>query len=290
MSSTSFPAFTSLPNLQNLPFLLRLMDDASPVVREKIAAQLRAIGAAVWPEIERRQLTLTSDQRVLLETILATGDTPASWLDWLELERENEKLEAAFCWLARHNAGNLSPPADVQLRQSLDALAREYLLLGGAPDPEELSAFLFVEKELSGASGDSFYAPENSDLRMVLQNRRGLPISLVSIFILVGARLDIEIFGCDLPGHFMARAPFGDDDEADLIFDCFDAGRVLAPAEVYVLRLSAPQALNAPARARDIIARVMRNYATAYHVAGNQANTLLYLDLLQQLEEADTSI
>jgi len=222
-----------------------------------------------------------------LETILAGAQAQTSWLEWLHLERENEKLEAALCWLSRQGFENLDPPADLQLRQMLDALAREYLLLGGAPDPEELSAFLFEEKGLSGAAGDYYYQWQNSDLRWTIENRRGLPITLACIFILVGARLDIEIFGCDLPGHFMARAPFGDEHEADLIFDCFDGGRALSPPEVEVLRGSAPHAMQAPAKAREMIARVLRNYATAHHVAGDRDNTFLYLSLLQQLEATD---
>lgn len=263
------------------------MDDPSPQVREKVAARLRELGASVWPEIESRQMTMTPSQRELLTTIVASATTEETgWLDWLTLERETEQIEAALCWLSRARAPELSPSADFQLRQRLDSLAREYLSLGGAPDPEELSTFLFREKGLRGAQGDNYYASENSDLLCVLENKSGLPITLACLFILVAARLDIEIVGCEFPGHFLARAPLGDGDEADLYFDCHDAGRVLQPLEVEALRKSSPHAMSTPATPRSIIARVLRNYATAYHVEGNRPATLFHLDLLQQLEAA----
>lgn len=280
-------SFTSSPDLEQLPFLLRLMDDPSPRVREKIAARLQALGASAWLEIENRPLSVTPAQRELLKTILASVlPSQSNWLDWLQLERETDQLEAAFCWLSCQRSELLVPSADIQLRQKLDSLAREYLKTGGAPDPEELSAFLFRDKNLIGASGDNYYTPESSDLLCVLQNGYGLPISLACIFILVGARLDIEIVGCEFPGHFLARAPLGDEVEADLIFDCHDAGRVLQPFEVEALRKTAPYAMSTPATARAIIARVLRNYATAHHVAGNRSSTLFHLNLLQQLEAA----
>lgn len=267
--------------------MLRLMDDPSPQVREKIASRLRELGADVWPEIENQQISLTAAQRELLKTILAPVlNSDTNWLEWLELERETDQLEAAFCWLSRRRAKNLVPSADVQLRALLDSLAREYLTAGGAPDPEELSTFLFREKGFNGASGESYYIPENSDLLWVLQHKSGLPISLSCIFILVAARLDIEIVGCEFPGHFLSRAPLGEDGEADLYFDCHDAGRVLQPFEVEALRKSSPYSMSTPASARAIIARVLRNYATAHHVEGDRAGTLFHLNLLQQLEAA----
>jgi len=232
-------------------------------------------------------LQLSSSQRELLQNILAPVVAKESdWLNWLHKDCETEQLEAALGWLSNRFSKNLTPTAEVQLRVELDSLAREYLSHGGSPDPEELSHFLFREKGLRGATGDNYYAPENSDLLWVLDNKSGLPISLACVFILVAARLGIEVVGCEFPGHFLARAPMSDGENADLVFDCHDAGRLLQPFEVDALRKSAFHAMSTPANARSIVARVLRNFATAFHVQGNRTATLFHLNLLQQLEAA----
>ena len=286
---------TPSPNLSQLPFLLRLIDDSSPEVRAKIASRLRELGAGVWPEIEKRQIEISPFHREMLQTILKpVVKTETDWLEWLCLEGETEQLEAALTWLSQQRLQPLETAANIRVKSILGGLAREYLMCEGGSNPEALSAFLFQKKGLRGASGDHYYAPENSDVLWVLENKSGLPITLACIFILVAARLDIEIVGCEFPGHFLARAPMGDDEvsddkvslgeNADLIFDCHDAGRVLQPFEVDALRKSDAGALSTPASAKSIVARVLRNFATAHHVRGDRRATLRHLSLLQQLE------
>lgn len=271
-----------------MPFLLRLLDDPSANVREKISARLCEMGDEVWLHIEEQQLPLSPAQRHMLREILASG-TPrtvvAGWPDWLALRGENEKLEAAFCWLATREWGE---GADTRLRSALDGLARDYLFGGGMADPEELSHFLFQERNLAGAPAEEYYDPRHSDLLYVIESGQGLPISLCCIFMLVGWRLDISIYGCNFPGHFLVRAPLmhGEASEEDLLFDPFNAGRILSVEEVAALRKVAPDELSTPATAHAIIARVLRNLANAYYQRKEEEPTREVLALLARLEEA----
>lgn len=295
LSIASSPA----TDFSQLPFLLRLIDDPSPAVREKVGVRLREWGIRVWPEIERRELLLTDSQRSALQSILSppvsfNQQAPDSFLEWLRLPTENERLEAAYGWLSRLNWG---ASIGAGLHEALDELAREYLEYSGSPDSEELSNFLFRHKGLYGADSQDFYDPQNSDLLSVIENGRGIPISLTSIFILVGARLDLTIVGCNFPGHFLARAPFAGPPTngvsflhhgygADLVFDCYNGGRVLSVDEVASLRKTSSMELRNPASAVIIMNRVLYNLATAHHILGDRDRTVYFLNLRKQLEEA----
>lgn len=298
------PSTSSL--LSQLPFLLRLLDDPSPVVQERITLRLRECGEQVWPEIERLSLSLTPAQERALKKILAPAEVlkiqnSNYFLDWLQLSDENERLEAAYGWLAREHWG---PQLGAQLHSELDRLASEYLEYTGTPDPKTLAVFLFEEKGLCGAEPENFYDPAHSELLSVIQNGYGLPISLACIFILIGHRLGLKIVGCNFPGHFMARAPFQNpsseqlsllgeqlsfldlDSQTDLVFDCYHGGRVLSSVEIEALRKTAEFELRYPASAVAIISRVLHNLATAYHTQSDYQRTLDFLELRKQLKIA----
>lgn len=118
------------------------MDDPSPAVREKIAARLCDMGEEIWSRLGDYEIALTAAQRHALRETLAAAivSTPdAGWPDWLQLRGENERLEAAFGWIARRNSG---AGAEEEMRRHLDKLSRDFLRIGGSADPEELSAFL----------------------------------------------------------------------------------------------------------------------------------------------------
>jgi len=275
-----------MPDTSQLPFLIKLADDPSPVVWAKIAAEVRAFGPALWPEIAAQGITLTDAQRENLAAMLDVVDVEAfraSWLDWLELDGENAKLEAALSRLAAWQLGGAQPVRVTRLAELLDELAMEFRGSSATCDAESLSRFLFSDKALRGVEAEDYYNPLNSNLIHVIEAGRGIPLSLAAIFMLVGARLEINIYGCNFPGHFLARAHVGGH---DLFFDCFNEGRLLAEAETRALRKAAPDAVAKPATAVMIVMRVLANLANAYYQAGDTENTQFVLGLLRDLERS----
>lgn len=261
---------------------------------------MRALGVLAFPEIERLQLSLTASQNLALQAILApaiahTQYCPESFLDWMKLDvSENEKLEAAYGWLSRWRWG---PEIGAGVHQALDNLANEYREYSGAADPEMLNTFLFQHKKMHGAANAEFYAARNSDLMTVIETGKGIPISLASVLILVAHRIGVKIVGCNYPGNFMARAriPWSPargttmktgGASTDLVFDCYNGGRVLQGAEVAALRQSAEDELCTPASTAVIMLRVLYNVATAHHIAGDREHTRFFLTIRQQLQEA----
>jgi regulator of sirC expression with transglutaminase-like and TPR domain len=162
----------------------------------------------------------------------------------------------------------------------LDEFAREYQSGHRSGDVRDLTRFLFEEKGFSGAKKD-YYSPRNSNLVYVLEHRRGIPISLVGVLMLVGKRVGVEVEGCNFPGHFLALAHEGD---RPVIIDCYNSGllvddrllaRYLDPVSVTVEELTRLRC-----DATTIIARMLRNLINAYRASGESLDMKLMQELL----------
>jgi regulator of sirC expression with transglutaminase-like and TPR domain len=165
----------------------------------------------------------------------------------------------------------------------LEGLARGFRAQAPKPSASALALWLFTEQGFKGADSD-YYDPGNSDLVQVIERRQGIPISLACIFMLVGHRLGLPVFGCDVPEHFLTRAPEGG---RDLIIDCFDGGKVLEDEKLSVLeRKYAPEfgrLVRTPAGPEAIVARVLRNLINAYHLAGDRQASQFMWSLAEDL-------
>ena len=127
-----------------------------------------------------------------------------------------------------------------------------------------MNKVLFEEEGFSGNIKD-YYDPKNSFLNCVLERRIGIPITLSVIYLLVGRRLHLPIRGINMPVHFICQ--YHSPPES-FYFDPFNQGRVLTRMDCAKLlqpaRLPFHDSLLAPARPRDIIARMIRNLLVIY--------------------------
>lgn len=87
-----------------------------------------------------------------------------------------------------------------------------------------LNEHFFKELKFSG-NVKNYYHPHNSLLNKVLDARLGIPISLSAIYLEVGWRLGLPLWGINLPGHFIVG--YGPA-EKPLYIDVFGQGRLLS--------------------------------------------------------------
>ncbi len=209
-----------------LEALLRLLDDETPSVRERVAARLALCGGDIseWLATQPRALSkleqqllaemLSPPRRQILahEWIAPTGGAAALQEDWEAFEA---LLRAVSDFL--HDGISLRQP----LSDALDLLAEE-ATDEGVTTANELGAFLFDGTRLT-ANQEEYHDPRNSDLAWAIAEGRSNPLGLCLIFMLVGRRLNLEIEGVNFPGHFMCRIF---EDGYPLIVDCFDRGQL----------------------------------------------------------------
>ena len=269
-----------MPEVNQLPYLIALLDDESRVVQEALLREFLDFGPKLEEEIARQSLRLNVDQRHRLNRLLRRFDgerLKQQWLQWMTLEEDMERLEAAHSLLAQFLDG---PTLRPNVGHLLNELAGEYESIHKDPDPFTLSHFLFRQKGLCGAVED-YHNPLNSNLAYVIQEKRGLPISLACVYMLVGYRLGLQIEGCNFPGHFLARAYL---DNEMILVDCFDGGKVL---DVSVVMDSEPPTnvqsiVHDPVDAEVIMIRVLNNLVHAFDLQGHR----VYRDLMRELRES----
>jgi len=270
---------------KDLPHLIALLDDESDVVREAVMEALAQFGTGLPVALEGLPLPPTEAQRLLIKNLLgqhSRNTLREAWKAWYEVEDDKERLETALSLIADFQNG---PDYRRPLSQVLDALAEEFRTREDLPkDAMALARFLFVEKGLKGERAD-YYHPSNSNLIFVIEARRGLPISLACVYILVGHRLGLDIEGCNWPGHFFARIYVNG---TLMLVDCFNEGHCIDVESFLKMqgpsRDAARTVLATQADAETIIARVLGNLVRAYQRIEHQANTELAVELLSDLE------
>lgn len=92
-----------------------------------------------------------------------------------------------------------------------------------------LHQVLFVEEGFIGNRA-AYYSPLNSYLPVVIQSKRGIPVTLALIYKVVAERAGARVQGVNAPGHFLVRVR-GERDW--MLIDPFCGGTVLTREEAF---------------------------------------------------------
>lgn len=124
-------------------------------------------------------------------------------------------LDEAALLIAAHARPGLDVDAGLA---RLDAIAGDV----GEPTLDGLRRLLFRDLGFHGNDVD-YYDPANSFLDLVLERRRGIPITLAVVMLEVGRRIGVPLSGVSMPGHFLVR----DKVDPEVFVDPFARGAVL---------------------------------------------------------------
>ncbi len=156
-------------------------------------------------------------------------------------------------------------------------------------DAAALAGYLAGTRGFTGAVED-YHDPRNGLLTRVLDQRRGLPITLSIVYVAVGRRLGIPAFGIGLPGHFVTGIGGGD---RPVVIDPFHDGVALDEAELARRvteatngRTEFRRAMLRPATPATIIRRVLNNLTRDFANQGDAEDALWAVELRQLLPGA----
>lgn len=279
-----------MPRTADLSHLLKLLDDESPVVRDAVRKELATMRRELPERLLALPVPLDGQQERLLAEILTPvcrEDLEETWLAWRWLSSPEAQLEEALSQIAAFLSGWRA--RGEELSRKLDLLAEIAVNDGCDDDARRLSEFLFGgrgnEARLRGNSTD-YYSANNSNLLWVLEQGMGNPITLCSIYILVGRRLGIRIEGCNFPGHFLARVV---QDGQIWLVDCFNRGRFMHSDDVArhhpAANPSMEEIIHESATVETIIARVLRNLDEACERENNMPRRQIVRRLMLKLME-----
>ena len=153
-----------------------------------------------------------------------------------------------------------------------------------------LRSFLFDDLGFRGNHTD-YYNPSNSLLHRVIENRRGIPLTLSIIFMELGWRVGLPLEGVGFPGHFLVRLT---GEPHDLLLDPFRRGMSVHEEDCRVMlrelsggKLEFNDELLTSITKRDMIARLLMNLKGAYLRTRNDEGALAAVDRLLLIHPED---
>lgn len=276
-------------NINEFEALISLLEDPDRDIYQQIKHKLVSSGPEAIPLLEESwEKSFDPLQQSRIEQVIHTiqFDQVKSDLQIWKLSNQNNLLEALLI-LSRYQY----PTLDEQyVLNTLSELRRDcWFGLFYEMTPIEkvklLNNIIFRDFGLSGNTSN-YHDPQNSYIHRVLETKKGNPISLACIYSLIAQKLDIPIYGVNLPRHFVLA--YMNEDESNVLFyiNVFNRGQIMQRNDIesFLKQLNLPMAeeFTLPCSHLSIIKRVIRNLITSYgHLdkkrKKNEMKKLLYL-------------
>lgn len=276
---------------KELKALVTLLDDTDPAVLEHVEGKIRSLGDAIIPYLEQEwEANINPKMQKKLENLIHS----------LQYESLKQKL---YNW--KQEGGNdllegLSLIAsyqypDVSLEKLRTELEQIYFEVWLALKPEMhpldqvriINSVLFDKLRFS-ANAKNFHSPANSMINVVLETKKGNPLTLCSIYMLVAQKLNLPVYGVNLPNLFILTYKTEQD---QFYINAFNKGVIFTKDDIdnYLdqLNLSHHDIFYQPASHVDIIKRMLRNLAVAFQKLGEKQHTQEVNELLDQLLDGD---
>ncbi len=255
---------------RELNAIFSLLDDPDPTVQEAVRERIMAAGEGVISPLLIR-VEAHGGQHGELVKVLTQDIRVDRAIQRMQRIGEGTYdipgLEEGAWAIARFG----HPTLDVQAhRFQLDEMARTISVLAGpGANPSEryhrLRTHVFGDL---GFQGDrtSYFDPDNSYLNKVIERRKGIPISLSVLTMLVAGRVGVELRGVGMPMHFLLAFESSMD---EVFIDPFNGGAMITYEDCRALLAAADVTLThdllEPVTNRAIMIRMWRNLLAAYH-------------------------
>lgn len=267
--------------------LKALLDDPSPVVRQSLLSLFTRHGR---DSVDFLRHVASQPNRTL--ALHANGylrelkfaDPVAEFRGFIR--SLNYELETGALLLSRTINPDLDIGANCTLLDTMATRCRE-LIAEPATVRDKcrvINRVLFHEYALRGNT-EHYADPLNSFLDQVLIRRKGLPITLSIVYLLVAERLGLSLEPVALPGHFVVGC-YAED--LPFYIDAFNGGHFISAGEA-VARLR-KQTLNpnladlAPTPVREVLCRCCRNLVNHYAAAHDHDRARLFAEFVAEFE------
>lgn len=157
---------------------------------------------------------------------------------------------------------------------------------------EQVKLINHVFYNIHGFSGNTsnHQDPQNSYLNQVLETKKGNQISLAIIYSIIAQKLDIPVYGVNLPQHFILAYVDETQEtefEGGVLFyiNAFNKGFIFGRRDVDMflkqLNLKAEKQFYEPCSNADIVRRILRNLISAYENLGSTDKVAELNELLE---------
>ncbi|GAA0188319.1 transglutaminase-like domain-containing protein [Fulvivirga kasyanovii] len=271
-----------------LKALVSLLDDEDAQIISHVEEKIISLGEEIIPfletEWESNLNPLVQSRIEDLIHVLQFDILKGKLVAWFE-DDNNDLLEGM--WLV---ATYQYPDLELQkLRQDLEQIYYEAWLEFKTDihpyDQVKLLNSVIFNKLKFGANTKNFHSPGNSMINVVLETRKGNPISLCVLYMLVAQKLKMPVYGVNLPNLFILTYKPENENYNQFYINAFNRGLIFSKEDIdnYIaeLRINPQDTFYQPCSNQDIVLRSLRNLVNSFDKIGDHSKSEEIKTLLQ---------
>ena len=193
-------------SLKEVIALITLLDDPDEVIYSQVKDRFVILGPPAIPHLETAwENSFDAIMQKRIEIIIHTIQfeiLQKALKKWAVEEQED--LLKGILILSRYQYPDLN---ETKIRKDLDQIKQDVWLelnddLTAIEKVKVLNHILFEVHQFSG-NITNYHAPQNSFINNVLESKKGNPLMLSVLYMLICKELNIPIYGINLPQHFV---------------------------------------------------------------------------------------
>jgi regulator of sirC expression with transglutaminase-like and TPR domain len=277
-----------------LKALVSLLDDDDGQIINHVEDKIKSLGQEIIPFLETEwESNLNPVVQSRIEDLIHRLQfelLQERLTDWLE--SESDDLLKGLWLVATYQYPDLEL---LKLRQDLEQIYYE-AWLEFKPDAHPydkvklLNSVLFSKLKF-GANTKNFHSPGNSMINIVLESKKGNPISLCAVYLLVAQKLKMPVSGVNLPNLFILT--YLDNTHQQFYINAFNRGLIFSRDDIdnYVneLRITPQDTFYQPCDNGEIVRRSLRNLMNSFEKIGEHEKSEEVKTLLRCLYNGDLS-
>ena len=192
--------------LREFQALMSLLDEPDKAVFAEICKKIHSLGPKIIPFLEGEwensyEPLIRERARSIIGEIQFTS-IHEDFNNWIEGGCSD--LLSACMILARYHDPHFS---EERIHRDISRIRKDIWLEMNdqLTALEQINLFNHIFYEVHGFSGNTrqYHAPSNSFISQVLETRKGNPLSLGVLYMLIAQSVDMPIFGVNMPEHFI---------------------------------------------------------------------------------------
>jgi regulator of sirC expression with transglutaminase-like and TPR domain len=253
--------------------LVSLLDDEDDQIVSHVQQKILSLGTRIIPELEQEwETNFNSQVQRRIEDLIHTLQyelLKERLKQWYESEEQD--LLTGMWLIATYQYPDIEL---LKLKQELEQLYYETWLEFKPDlypfDQVKLINSVLFNKLKFGANTKNFHSPGNSMINIVLESRKGNPITLCVIYMLVAQKLKLPVNGVNLPNLFVLT--YKDERHPQFYINAFNKGLIFSKQDIenYIseLHLTPQSSFFEPCSNLEIIRRVFRNLIMSFDKMG----------------------
>ncbi len=277
---------------KELSALINLLDDPDEEIYNLIKSKFLTMGYEVIPVLENVWETGDSFNHIVqtrIENIIhkIQFDAVFGKLTRWCLDGGKDLLEGALI-ITKYQYPDLN---EEKIYKKLEQLTQDVWLEinDDLTALEKVKVLNHILYDVHGFSGNTanFHAPQNSYLNNVLESKKGNPLSLSLLYAIVSQRLNIPLYGVNLPQHFILAYTaqeitvnmegYQEKDVVLFYVNPFSRGAIFNKKEIDVflkqLGIDPKDSFYEPCNNVEIIKRLLKNLIFSYEKLGYPSKT-----------------